>query len=140
VPGPFPYLVDDLENPAPGCSVILSYDAHEKSWLAILDSGADYTSIPIDIVSEFALDQLGEVEVLGATGSAPDGAPEIQGLYLVNIEFPEFPTFTVAAHLVLGGTGPAARDFVLIGRDILNRHRILLSGPENQFTVDEDFR
>ena len=57
-------------------------------------------------------------------------------IHHVNIEFPEIPTLTVSAHPVLGGTGAAAREYVLIGRDILNRHRIVFAGPQAEFTVD----
>jgi hypothetical protein len=134
LPGPFPYLEEGLDHPAPGCLVVVSYDTHARSWPAIFDSGADYTSIPVDLVDDFSLRQEGEIEVLGATG---DGErPEIQGIYLVNIEFPMAPSCTVAAHPVLGGTGAAAREYILIGRDILNRHRIVFAGPERQFTID----
>ena len=62
--------------------------------------------------------------------------PEIQGIYIVNIEFPIAPACTVAAHPVLGGTGAASREYVLIARDILNHHRIVLAGPQREFTID----
>jgi len=68
MPGPFPYLVDDLDHPAPGCTVVVSYDTHSRSLPAIFESGADYSSIPIDLVDDFSLAQEGEIEVLGATG------------------------------------------------------------------------
>jgi len=141
VTGPFPYLRDDLDQSAPGCVVTVSYDAHSRDWPAIFDTGADLTSIPIDLVNEFSLKPEGEVEVFGATADGGEEdydqqEPEIQGLYFVNLEFAQIPTMTVAAHPVLGGTGRAAREYVLIGRDILNRHTILLAGPRREFTVD----
>jgi hypothetical protein len=101
VAGPFAYLTEDLEHPAPGCSCIVSYDMHSRTCVAILDSGADYTSIPIDLVWEFSLAQEGELEVLGVTASS-----EVQGLYFVNLEF---AGITVACHPVLGATGQVAR-------------------------------
>jgi hypothetical protein len=94
----------------------------------MLDSGAEYTSVPITIVNAFALEQRGEVSVDGATGTS-----ELQGLYRVNLEF---LGIVYGYHLVIGGTGPASEEYILIGRDILNRHRILLEGPQQQFTID----
>ena len=134
MPGPFPYLEQNLDHPAPGCLVVVSYDKHSRSWPAIFDSGADYTSIPIDLVDEFSLNREGEIEVLGATGGSEQ--PDIQGIYIVNIEFPLASACTVAAHPVLGGTGAAAREYVLIGRDILNSHLFIFDGPQRQFTID----
>ena len=89
MPGPFPDLEENLDHPAPGCLVVVSYDKHSRSWPAIFDSGADYTSIPIDLVDEFSLNQEGEIEVLGATGGSEQ--PDIQGIYIVNLEFPLTP-------------------------------------------------
>jgi hypothetical protein len=132
--GPFPYLIDDLYVPGPGCSVTLSFDTHTRPFPALLDSGADLTSVPLDIIEEFQLYKEGDMPVSGATGA--QNANATQGIYLINIEFPDFPDWTVAAHPVLGGEGSAARDYVLIGRDILNRHRISLLGPEQQFIID----
>jgi len=79
-------------------------------------------------VRAFSLERKGEIEVHGATGVS-----ESQGLYHVNLEF---LGFVIAYHLVLGGTGPATQDVVLIGRDILNRYRIVLDGPQLQFGIE----
>jgi Retroviral aspartyl protease len=128
LPGPFSYLNDNSEHPAPGCSVRVSYDEQAEECPGILDSGADYTSVPIDLIEILAVEQCGELEVEGATGG-----PEWQGVYRVNLEF---LGFTIAYHPVLGGTGPAARDSILIGRDILNRYRVLLAGPDLEFFID----
>ncbi|HEY6330023.1 MAG TPA: hypothetical protein VI756_11850 [Blastocatellia bacterium] len=132
--GPFPYIVDDLVHPAPGCPVIVSYDTGSRALVAILDTGADFTSIPIDLANELALRPEGDIEVLGATGG--QGGPELQVIYLVNLEFPTIPQLTVAAHPVLGGTGLAAREYVFIGRDILKKHHLALAGPKAEFFVD----
>ena len=128
--GPYPYFNGDLDYPAPGCLVTVSYDAHMREWPALLDSGADYTCVPIDLINEFALEKKGELPVEGATGDTP----EMQDLYRVNLEF---LGIVIGYHLVLGGTGLAAREHILIGRDILNRYHVRFAGPDLQFFIDE---
>ncbi|HEV8482802.1 MAG TPA: hypothetical protein VGV87_04520, partial [Blastocatellia bacterium] len=77
----------------------------------------------------FALEKKGELPVEGATGNTP----EMQDVYRVNLEF---LGLVIGYHLVLGGTVLSARDHVLIGRDILNRHDIRFVGPDLQFFID----
>lgn len=128
--GPFPYL-EQQENEqyrAPGCLVTVSYDRHTKPYPAIIDSGAEYTSVPAEIADEFQLEQRGEMDVSGTTGPK-----EVQRVYEVNLEFLglAFPV-----HPVLAGTGEITKEFVLIGRDILNRYRLVLDGPNFIFTIE----
>src|SRR5262249_49104911 len=129
MPGPIPYLQEQgVEHQAPGCPITVSYDTHTLECLCLLDSGAEYTSVPDHIVTAFSLERRGEIDVEGATGVS-----EAQGLYRINLEF---LGFVYGYHLVIGGTGPAAQDYVLIGRDILNRHQVILAGPQQQFSID----
>lgn len=130
VHGPCPYLEpqEDETYRAPGCTVIVSYDMHSRDYPAIIDSGAEYTSIPIELVDAFSLEQCGEIEVSGTTGQ-----PEVQGIYEINVEFLglAFPL-----QPCIGGTGPITTEFVLIGRDILNDYRVILDGPKLIFTIE----
>jgi hypothetical protein len=112
VHGPFPYLEkgDDEDYPAPGCTVTVSYDRYTRDYTALIDSGAEYTSVPVELVDDFQLEQRGEIDVIGATGPL-----EVQGIYEVNLEFLGL-AFTL--HPVLAGTGEITKEFILIGRDI----------------------
>ena len=128
--GPFPYLepLEDEEYPAPGCTVTVSWDMHMKDCPAIVDSGAEYTSVPAKIIDQFQLEQRGEMNVIGTTGPS-----ETQGVFEVNLEF---LGLVRACHPVLRGTGEITQEFILIGRDILNRHRLTLDGPNLIFTIE----
>lgn len=123
VRGPFPYLEpkEDEEYPAPGCTVIVSYDMYRRDFPAIIDSGAEYTSIPASFAADFQLEKRGEIPVIGTTGPS-----EVQDIYEVHLEF---LGLMFALHPVLAGTGAITEEFILIGRDILNSYQVMLHGP-----------
>jgi predicted aspartyl protease len=128
--GPFPYLEpeEDEEYPAPGCTVKVSWDRYSRDYTAIIDSGAAYTCVPVELVSDFQLEQRGEIDVVGTTGPS-----EVQGIYEINLEF---LGLTFSCHPVLAGTGEITKEFILIGRDILNSYSVLLDGPNLIFTIE----
>jgi predicted aspartyl protease len=101
---------------------------HSRDYPAIIDSGAEYTSVPVELVDDFELEQCGDMPVSGTTGEQ-----EIQGIYEINVEFLglAFPL-----QPCLAGTGPITRTYVLVGRDILNRYRLVLDGPNFLFTIE----
>jgi hypothetical protein len=66
--GPFPYLKIHPTVPlAPGYVVTLSWDRHADDFTAILDSGADMTCIPKQLVRTFSLNITDWRDVKGAT-------------------------------------------------------------------------
>ncbi len=129
--GPFPYLELNPDVPlCPAYIVTLSWDAHSEDVLAILDSGADMTFIPQRFVHEFSLIKTDEAQVGGVT----DKKYQKQDVYGINIQCAALGFhFSFMDVVPLDGlTG----DRVLIGRDILNKHRITLDGVAEEFTIE----
>ena len=90
---------------------------------AQLDSAADISVIPADLVERLQLVQLDETAVVGFGGHV-----SLSPAYLVNLALQPFDSIPVR---VLADRDEA---FVLLGRDVLNRYRVLLDGPG--LTVD----
>jgi len=111
-----------VDPPAPFVYVSLGRPGGEPAtvqWPAQLDTGADRTIIPLETVREIGLEQMGEAE-LGGLGalvlrlpayvvslSVHDGEPVLLQVYAADME-----------------------NHVLLGRDVLNRFRITLDGPQ----------
>jgi hypothetical protein len=92
---------------------------------AQLDCAADRTAIPAHLVTELSLVPLDEIRVSGFGGQeflVPSYRLElgVRGQPVAIVE--------VLAH--------AAEPFVLLGRDILNRHRIVLDGPRLALEIE----
>ena len=85
---------------------------------AQLDTAADVSVIPWQVVEELQLEQLGEFEALGLGG------------HMLTM-----PTFLVQIQLrgshtqVIKVLASAEEPYILLGRDVLNRFRITLDGP-----------
>jgi predicted aspartyl protease len=110
-----------VSPPAPFVYVAMT-DPAERSRVedvaAQVDCAADITVIPSRVVEQLQLARLDMTMAMGFDGRLTE-VPS----YLVRIAIRGFPESTVK---VL-----ASRDepFVLLGRDVLNRHRIVLDGP-----------
>lgn len=124
--GPFPYL-QSINPPAPGCSVTLSYDDRSGDYEAIIDSAADITAVPAHIVKALGLRKIAEIEIGGST----DRDFRKQSVHRVNLEF---LGLVFAYHKIVSLEGAGIGDHILIGRDILNRYRVVLDGPTREFT------
>jgi hypothetical protein len=111
-----------IDPPAPFVYVSLGRpggDAAAVQWPAQLDTGADRTIIPLEAVRRIGLKQMGEAELggLGAlvlrrpasvvSPSVHDGNPFLLQVYASDME-----------------------NHVLLGRDVLNRFRIIFDGPQ----------
>jgi hypothetical protein len=92
---------------------------------AVLDTGADRTCIPMSVFAKLGeLNfEYGEVGVQGAVGVV-----EKKPTFVVHLKFAEcdFLDLEVIA---------LDEEFALIGRDLLNRHKIILDGPESEFQI-----
>ena len=84
---------------------------------AKLDTGADLTAIPTTVIERLRLMPAGEIEV-----EDYDSRRATSRAYDVNLQVDQL---NVNGLLVIG----FAEDHVLLGRDVLNRLRILLDGP-----------
>jgi len=109
-----------LLPPAPFVPVRLASLAVHAEPVAIqakIDTGADLTVIPARLIEQLQLMSAGEIEVEGY-----DGRRATLQVYDVNLHIDQLslPGLLVVAF---------AEDYVLLGRDVLNRLRVLLDGP-----------
>lgn len=122
----YQYIPMDVRPPAPFVHVTLRPpvgDGEIAYFPAQLDTGADRTVIPRRVVESLGLVQLDEIRV-GGFGGSLFTVPT----FAVRLELRLFPAITIEA--------AASRDetWVLLGRDVLNRYRFVLDGP--QLTVE----
>jgi hypothetical protein len=113
-PAPFVYVT--LRNPLTG--------AEQRDIPAQIDSAADRTVLPDTIIQALALPQIGTIAIAGVGGI-------IQNMpsYPVEIGIQTLPARL--AEIV----GSAGELWVLLGRDILNAHTLLLAGPQSFLEV-----
>ncbi len=107
-PAPFVYVT--LRNPVTG--------AEERDVPAQLDSAADRTVVPVAFALALALPQIGTISI-GGVGGFVQTMPS----YPVQIAIHNLPAALVE---VVASDGEA---WILLGRDVLNAHRIHLDGP-----------
>ena len=92
---------------------------------AVIDTGADRTCIPLSVFARLGeLNfEYGEVGVQGAVGII-----ERKPTFVVHLKFAgcDFLDLEVIA---------LEEEFALIGRDLLNQHKIILDGPKSQFRI-----
>jgi len=97
----------------------------KRSVPAVIDTGADRTCIPRSVFAKLGeLNfEYGEVGVQGAVGVV-----ERKQTFVVHLKFADcdFLDLEVIA---------LEEDFALIGRDLLNQHRIVLDGPKSEFHI-----
>ena len=85
---------------------------------AQLDTGADMTVVPSSLVERLQLVPLDQLLITGFGGNV-----RRVPIYLVSLSVHPFAPIMLR---VLGGRN---EPIVLLGRDVLNRHRVLLDGP-----------
>ena len=108
-PAPFVYIA--LRNPITG--------AAQRDVPAQLDSAADRTLLPDSVVKALSLPQIGTL-IIGGVGSIVQSMPS----YPVELTLHNLPPVVVE---VVASPGES---WVLLGRDVLNAHRVLLDGPQ----------
>jgi predicted aspartyl protease len=124
MPAPFTYRLRAPEPDAPECDVTLSWNGRSITVSALIDSGAGLTTIPASVISSLSLQRVGDMFIRGAQGPR-----QKRGLYRANIEF---LGIAFDNHPVV----ELDRNEMLVGRDILNKHRLLLDGPQLSFSLD----
>ncbi len=107
---PAPFMRVTLRHPNTGAEV--------RDLPAQLDTGADRTVFPLSLTSALALHQCGVVEVIGVGGNG-----EEMPLFDVLLTLHNLPPQRMEA---LAHPG---EPWVLLGRDVLNGHRVLFDGP-----------
>lgn len=119
-----------LRPPAPFVHVTLFHpdDVERKQELvpAQLDTAADSTVVPIRFIEQLELRQTGFRRAIAFAGRVK-----------------RFPTFAVTFQIrgreeliLLNVIAEGREPFVLLGRDVLNRYRILLDGPNQAVEID----
>ena len=117
-----------LEPPAPFIHVSLKCLETGKSvenLPALIDTGADRTVIPGSLVDLLELVPLEEFRVAGLGGRV-FSAPTYKVELTIRTLLPE--KVLLIAH--------AEEPYILLGRDVLNRHRLLLDGPGLALEMD----
>jgi hypothetical protein len=115
-PAPFVYVT--LRNPVTG------QELHTVP--AQLDSAADRTLLPDVSVQTLALPRIREIRI-GVAGGGVHTMPA----YPVVVAIHDLPHQTIEAVAIAG------EHWVVLGRDILNAHRIVLDGPKLSLEVGE---
>ena len=113
---PAPFVFITLSHPTSG--------AEARDVPAQLDTGADQTLVPLALVTALALDFSGGAEVVGVGGKVVE-----MEQYTVRLGIQTLPLRDIE---VLAHPG---EDWVLLGRDVLNSHRLLLDGPNLKLEV-----
>jgi len=117
------------EIPAPIIDIKITNPALQKSITrrGKIDTGADLSAIPYNVVEELALEPMGMRYILGYNRTVPSqGRP----LYYVDTELAGYIFKSIQ---VIG----AARPDILIGRNILNNLTLVLKGKSNTFEISD---
>ncbi|OQY47954.1 MAG: hypothetical protein B6242_03700 [Anaerolineaceae bacterium 4572_78] len=122
--------------PAPVLKVKLSYpskSAQTKEYLALIDTGADYTTVPLDWLLEFEAPEMRLAHLRGIWSEQ-----RIVTLYLVDIHFEN----GVMPNVEVAGIPDNEIEFeedreIVLGRNVLNRLILLLDGYHKQIDILE---
>jgi predicted aspartyl protease len=118
-----------MAPPAPFVHVTIGHPNEEREaneWPAQLDTAADRTVIPGRIADELKLIPLREVPVGGVSGTVV-----VMRVYLIRLTIRQLPQSTLEV------LASPEEPFVLLGRDVLNRFRVLLDGPRLSLEMAE---
>jgi hypothetical protein len=107
---PAPFVRITLRHPLSGIEI--------RDIPAQIDTGADQTLVPLTYVEALELDFSGGVEIVGVGGKS-----EEMELYTVILGIHTLPPQPIE---ILAHPGEA---WILLGRDVLNIHRLILNGP-----------
>jgi predicted aspartyl protease len=108
---PAPFVYATFQNPADSTEL--------RDVPAQIDTAADRTVLPDHVVAALGLAQIGRIAV-GGLGGVIQYLPT----YAVRVAIHQFPSQTVK---VVASSG---EPWVLLGRDVLNAHRLFLDGPQ----------
>jgi hypothetical protein len=124
----YPYTATGPTSP-PAPFVLLNVGVDETGrWVedlpALTDTGADQTVLPERVVAQLGLAQLDQVTVTGFSGR-----PETRPTYGVRLVVRDLPPLAVE---VLTGWSD---HYAILGRDVLNRYKVLLDGPNLRLEI-----
>ncbi len=119
---------EQITPPAPFAHVTVSCQETTKiinNLPAQLDCAADRSVIPGKLVGELGLVPLDEIPVGGFGGQV-----FLVPTYRIQLALRGLPS------VVLEVLAHPEEPYVLLGRDVLNQHRIVLDGPQLTLTID----
>ena len=123
----FPYD-SSYDPPAPVIPIrigVPNRSEPEDQHLAFLDSGADATAIPVDLLWAIGARVVGQGRLSGVTGVSIE-----VDLFRVVIYMPTGVTYGIRA------VGAKDDDVIILGRDVLNQWRITLDGPGETVEIE----
>ena len=94
---------------------------------ALVDSGADQTVLPMQIVRTLGLNQLDETLVKGF-----DGSIQVLATYPLSLCIRDMKPILVE---VLASDRV---EYAILGRDVLNRYRIIFDGPKQRLELTDN--
>jgi hypothetical protein len=106
----------------PGLEPELSFE-----FQAILDTGSDCTLVPFDFLAKVKAQVCDRAIRIPVGGTVALAVPYLVGLVFDHHIYP--------VHQVYGCSVETIGELLIVGRDILNLHRIDFDGPRQQFTV-----
>jgi hypothetical protein len=106
----------------PGLDPELSFEVQ-----AILDTGSDCTLVPFDFLSEVKAQVSDRAIRIPVGGKVALAVPYLVGLVFDRHNYP--------IHQVYGCSVDTIGDLLIVGRDILNLHRVDFDGPRQQFNI-----
>lgn len=122
----YPYDTNNFNPPAPVLEVSLSSPVSQAEVIkipAILDSGADMTVIPQNIVQQLQLKYVDEISAVGY-----EGIVKKTFVYSTKIIFENIGNFIIRVIT-------SDNDHALIGRDIINKWSVFLKGRDKIFEI-----
>lgn len=105
-------------------------DTNPEVVLALIDTGADGSVVPVGIVGTLGLKAVGEVKV----GGYDDDEDE----FVVRVEYSVHVSVPPLAPMVARVTTRPGERHALIGRDIINEWLVTLDGPRLQGVIEEE--
>jgi hypothetical protein len=121
-------FAEQLTPPAPFVKVSLRCQGTGRQMPnlpALLDTAADRTVLAGQTVEGLGLVEDGRLLFQGFSGDVVELA-----IFLVELQIHDLPSLSIRA--VIGEREP----YILLGRDILNAHRILLDGPQLALEIE----
>ena len=121
MPRSYPYLAIAGSPPSPAVKIIVHFGNQSDEETALLDTGANATALNARLVVSLGLKRVGEHRVSGAIGTEA-----LRPFFVIDLDFLGRRYRNHPAFL-------SDRPYIIIGRDILNRHRITFDGPKLRF-------
>ncbi len=126
----FRYRYSPGDPPAPSVLLNLTHPVtgqRVENLAALADTGADQTVVPESVVAALELPQLDQEVVRGF-----DGAAQILPTYLVVLQVRDLAPVEVEV------IASSRVSNAVVGRDVLNRYRVMLNGPGRVLEISDE--